>query len=532
MGTNMLLKDHSEGRRLYPRFIIQPQKFNFALVSQNDTIEATVFEVAEDSLSCRFNKKLDLAIGEVIGLPREVPNKPNLEGRIVSLTVTGQQTRAGVFFPGGGVFTHFPMPSERVQGGARLRSRGVRTVGKDGLREYERRGFWPGLKEKRFFSKYIWELKKSDAYFFMTPLQSGTGAHVQVAGRNMIMMSSNNYLGLSVHPRVKEAAKRAIDKYGSSPSASSLLGGTLDIHLELEEALARFKGTEAACIFSAGYTTNLTTLLTVLGKDDGVFFDDKNHASLMDGVRLSGAEGRAYLHKNVADLEAKLSRSKCTNNLVVTDTVFSMDGDYAPLPEIYRVAKRHKAAMMVDEAHATGVFGRGGKGLLEHFGMEGKPELVMGTLSKALSGVGGFIAGSKELIRILKHTARAFVFSAAIPPSVCAAILECLKIIEEEPDRRKKLWENTRKMREGLKDLGFNTGESQSPIIPAIFPKEEQTIWMTRGLREAGVFVTPAVYPAVKRNATRVRTTIMATHTDQDIDFALSAFKKVRNKMP
>ncbi len=520
------------GRRLFPRYLIQPHKTLFSFPSRADKFEGTTFELAEDSLTCRFDKTVELSVGEKVEMFQKDTSEPIIAGKVVSLRNLGDKIRAGIFFPSGGVFSYFPsFPLENASG-ARKENRGGRESREEGLREYERRGFWPGLSEKRYFSKYIWELKKANSYFFMTPLQSGTGAHVQVDGRDMIMMSSNNYLGLSVHPRVKEAAKKAIDKYGSSPSASSLLGGTLDIHLELEEALASFKGTEAACVFSAGYTTNLTTLLTVLTKGDSVFFDDKNHASLMDGVRLSGADARAYLHKNTEDLDSKLSRSQNKNKLVVTDTVFSMDGDYAPLPDIYRTAKRHGAALMVDEAHATGVFGRTGRGLLEHFHMEGKPELVMGTLSKALSGVGGFIAGSKELIRILKHTARAFVFSAAIPPSVCAAILECLKIIEEEPERRQKLWANTKKMREGLKSLGFNTGESQSPIIPVIFPKEEQTIWMTKGLREAGVYVTPAVYPAVKKNATRVRTTIMATHSDSDIEKALELFKKIRQKMP
>ncbi|MBK6880741.1 MAG: pyridoxal phosphate-dependent aminotransferase family protein [Elusimicrobia bacterium] len=520
------------GRRLFPRYLIQPHKTFFLIPNKTDKVEGTAFEIAEDSLTCRFDETIGLEVGEKIELFQKDTSNPLISGKIVSVRKNGDKIRAGIFFPAGGLFSYFPsFPLENLCDSRNL-VRGERKAKEEGLREYERRGFWPGLSEKRFFSRYIWELKKTDSYFFMTPLQSGTGAHVQVNGRDMIMMSSNNYLGLSVHPRVKEAAKKAIDKYGSSPSASSLLGGTLDIHLELEDSLARFKGTEAACVFSAGYTTNLTTLLTILAKGDAVFFDDKNHASLMDGVRLSGADARAYSHKNTSDLDSKLSRTKNKNKLVVTDTVFSMDGDFAPLPEIYRTAKRHGAALMVDEAHATGVFGPNGKGLLEHFHMEGKPELVMGTLSKALSGVGGFIAGSKELIRILKHTARAFVFSAAIPPSVCAAILECLKLIEEEPERRKKLWANTKKMREGLRSLGFNTGESQSPIIPVIFPKEEHTIWMTRGLREAGIYVTPAVYPAVKKNATRVRTTIMATHSDSDIDKALETFKNVRSMMP
>lgn len=494
-----------------------------------EALEGILCDISEDSVTCKVEGGALPLLKSKVFLRIDGVDAEKINGTVCSVKKYDCYTRLGLAVDQKGITDLFKKQNIPVldrRGGQRRESR----MGDEWARrrEFERRGFWLGLQSKRYFSHHAWELGNKSEYFFMKPLQSGTGSHVVVDSREMIMMSSNNYLGLSTHPRVKEAAKKAIDKYGSSPSASSLLGGTLDIHLELEEVLARIKGAEASCVFSAGYTTNVTTLLTVLNKDDGAFYDEKNHASLIDGVRLSGAGGRAYHHCNVEDLDRKLAQSQAKNNLVITDSVFSMDGDIAPLPQIYRTSKSHGAALMVDEAHATGIYGKRGWGLIEHFQMEGKIEIVMGSLSKVLAGVGGFIAGSKELIRILKHTARAFVFSTAIPPSMCAAILECLKIIEEEPERRERLWKNALIFREGLKAEGFNVGLSASPIIPVIFPTEEQTNFMTRGLRAEGIYVTPAIYPAVKKNATRVRCTVMSSHTEEDLAKALHAFVKVR----
>ncbi|MBK8651614.1 MAG: aminotransferase class I/II-fold pyridoxal phosphate-dependent enzyme [Elusimicrobia bacterium] len=497
------------------------------------SLQGAICDISEDSITCQIDGSSPPTLKSKVFLRASGDESNNISGIVCSIKKSDSSFRLGLAVDKKGLSNLFKQQKLTVID-RRIGQRREASTSDEWTkrREYERRGFWLGLQSKRYFSHHAWELGNKDEYFFMKPLQSGTGSHVIVDSRDMIMMSSNNYLGLSTHPRVKEAAKKAIDKYGSSPSASSLLGGTLDIHLELEEALARIKGAEASCVFSAGYTTNLTTLVTVLNKEDSAFYDEKNHASLIDGVRLSGANGRAYHHCNVEDLDRKLARSLSKNNLVVTDSVFSMDGDIAPLPQIYRTAKSHGAALMVDEAHATGIYGERGRGLIEHFQMEGKVEIVMGSLSKVLAGVGGFIAGSKELIRILKHTARAFVFSTAIPPSMCAAILECLKIIEEEPERRERLWENASIFREGLKAEGFNVGLSASPIIPVIFPTEEQTNFMTRGLRAEGIYVTPAIYPAVKKNATRVRCTVMSSHTEEDLTKALHAFVKVRNMYP
>lgn len=521
-------------RRLHPRFRTPPLRCAISLAGENvESFQGVVCDVSRDGIACNIDGAEIPPLKSMVSLQIDGHETKKINGILRSAIKYDSYLRIGLAVDQSGIDDlllkrNVPVIDRRMD-----QRRDHRTIADRAMqREYDRRGFWLGLESKRYFSHHAWELGNRDEYFFMKPLQSGTGAHVIVDSREMIMMSSNNYLGLSTHPRVKEVAKKAIDKYGSSPSASSLLGGTLDIHLELEEILARIKGAEASCVFSSGYTTNLTTLLAVLSKDDGAFFDEKNHASLIDGVRLSGAGGRAYRHCDVGDLDKKLSRSAAKNNLVVTDSVFSMDGDIAPLPQIYRTSKAHGAALMVDEAHATGIYGQKGWGLIEHFQMEGKIEIVMGSLSKVLAGVGGFIAGSKELIRILKHTARAFVFSTAIPPSMCAAILECLKIIEEEPERRERLWKNMATLRDGLKAKGFDTGLSQSPIVPVIFPTEEQTNFMTRGLRSEGIYVTPAIYPAVKKNATRVRCTVMASHSEEDISKVLDAFVKVRKMYP
>ncbi len=527
---------HLDGRRTTPRYQI---KDSFV-----ETINATtpdghgyklrIVEISENSITCLTTGEIEDIIfeGTKIG-GRFSDSDYEFNGIVASRRAVNKNIRLGIFLHDkANVISAFNKDILELAPNQRKINRRIKKAPEEGRREYDRRGLWSGLlsKSKRHFSHFIWELKNRKFYFYMKPLQSGTGAHVTVDGKEMIMMSSNNYLGLSTHPQVKEAAIEAIKKYGSSPAASSLLGGTLDIHLELEEALAKLKGTEAACIFSSGYVTNLTTLTTILDKADAVFNDDKNHASLIDGSHLSRAHFRAYRHKNIKDLTRKLSGNMSKYKLVATDTVFSMDGDIAPIPDIYRICKRHGAALMVDEAHATGIFGENGRGLLEHYNLEGKPEIIMGTLSKALAGTGGFVCGSKELINILKHTARAFVFSAYIPPSICAAVLTSLKIIQQDKERRLKLWNNTNHMRSGLRKLGFNVGESVSPIIPVIFETEMETNRMTQGLRENGIYASAALYPAVKKNATRVRITLMATHTEEDIETAIKAFKAIRDK--
>ena len=524
----------TDKRRLHDRFQINVKAMLYQRMptNGNDGLSVTAIDVSIDgNMTCLGQVNESLPIGTEVLISFLGPKQEELyKAKIISLGSGGPQNRIGLKVAQEGIETMrlLAMNAPKVDRRKEERRQPANPAEKDRDRQFDRRGFWSGLKSKRGASERVWKAKNFDMYFYMKPLQSGTGAHVIVDGHEMIMMSSNNYLGLSIHPKVKEAAIEAIKKYGSSPSASSLLGGTLDIHIQLEEELAKFKGVEATCVFSSGYVTNMTTLTTLLGKGDAVFNDNTNHASLIDGSRLSGAEFRIYNHCDTEDLEKKLKNSKPANKLVATDSVFSMDGDIAPLPEIFRLCKKYNAGLMVDEAHATGVFGNTGRGLLEHYGMEGKVDILMGTLSKSLSGTGGFIGGSRELIRILKHSARAFVFSAYLPPSICAAVMTCLKLIDEEPERRINLWRNTEKMRAGLQGLGFNTGNSQSPIIPIIFPTEEQTNVMTRELRTQGIYVSPVLYPGVKRNATRVRLTVMATHSDEDIEKALHVFNRLK----
>ena len=409
--------------------------------------------------------------------------------------------------------------------------RRARNITNDDKRKFERRGLWTGLLTKRSLAEYIWGLKKNDVYFFAKPLESAVGRTVRFGGREMIMMASNNYLGLNTHPKVKEAAIDAIHKYGTGSSGSNIVGGTYDIHIELEDALAKLVKTEAVVICPSGYVANTATLTTVLGKEDSVFNDALNHASLIDGSLRNGAYSRIFHHNDMKDLEKKLSSCERVHKLVVADAVFSMDGDLAPLPEMFRLCKKYNAALMLDQAHATGVFGETGAGLLEHFNMNGKADIVVGTLSKSLAAVGGFIGGSKELVNILRHSGRQIFFSTSISPSACASILAALRVMQEEPELRHALLRNAEHLRSGLQAMGFNTGTSQSPIIPVIFPIEDQTNNMAKALLAQDIYVTPIPYPAVKKNQTRIRITVIATHTPQDIERTLAAFKYAKAKV-
>ena len=374
------------------------------------------------------------------------------------------------------------------------------------------------------------DLKSDGLYFYMRKLESSSDAKIQVNGREMLMFGSNNYLGMTTHPRVKEAAAKAIERYGVGAGSVRLLGGTFGIHEELEARLAQFKGTEAAIAYSSGYVSNLATLSSFLNKDtDLAVIDDRVHASLVDGLRFARVPFRVFNHNDMADLEDKLSVSYGQGNLiVVTDGVFSMDGDIANLPEIYRLARSHKALVMIDEAHATGVLGARGRGTPEHFGMHGRIDVVMGTLSKGLGGIGGFAAGSRDLITFLKHTARGFVFSAALPPAVCAGLIAAMDVIDSEPEWLVRLRENTELLRKGLQQLGFNTGLSQTPIIPVMVGEDLRAYQLTRALHLLGIYVSPVTFPAVKKGTARLRVSVMATHTPADILRALEAFEKAK----
>ena len=378
----------------------------------------------------------------------------------------------------------------------------------------------------------IKELKTQGLYLWERPLQSACGPRVKVNGREMIMLASNNYLGLATHPRVKEAARLALEKFGVGAGGARLLSGTFELHEEFEAKLANFKGGEACLVTNSGYSTNLGTLSGLLGKTDTVILDRKDHASIYDGANFSKCRVRAFQHNDMQHLEKILETcGKNTSTLIVVESMYSMDGDIAYLDSIYDLAKKYNAVLMIDDAHATGVLGKTGRGAAEHFGLQGKIDIVMGTLSKGLGGIGGFIVGSKDLMDYLKLNARPFTFTAAIPPMICAAMLAAIEVIETEPQWLAQLWHNTWFMRKGLQDLGYNTGTSETPIIPVIVGEEIRTRQMAKRLEEVGVLASLVTPPAVDPQSCRIRVSIMATHTMGDLLAALSAFERAGQEL-
>ncbi len=368
-------------------------------------------------------------------------------------------------------------------------------------------------------------------YPFFRTIQSAQDPEVVLDGRKMIMVGSNNYLGLTSHPKVKEAAIAAIRKYGTGCAGSRFLNGTLDIHVQLEEKLARFMRKDAALIFSTGFQVNLGVISALVGKDDMVIIDKMDHASIIDGCRLSFGEVKKFRHNDMTDLERLLKEYESTDKMVIIDGVFSMEGDIAKLPEIVPLAKKHGARLMVDDAHGIGVLGKTGRGTAEHFGIEDEVDLIMGTYSKSLASIGGFISGNADVIHYIKHLARSLIFSASPPPASVAAVSAAIDIIENEPERRARLWQNTTKMLNGFKDLGFKVGSSETPIIPVIVGDDEKAFLMAVMLQEEGVFANVAVTPAVPNGMALIRTSYMATHTDEHLDIVMSAFKKVGKKL-
>jgi len=323
----------------------------------------------------------------------------------------------------------------------------------------------------------------------------------------------------------------AIKKYGTGCAGSRFLNGTLDIHEELEYKLARFMNKESALVFSTGFQTNLGAISALVGKGDTVIIDKMDHASIIDGCRLSFGDIKKYRHNDMDDLERVLRLDGENGRLIVVDGVFSMEGDIARLPEIVNLAEKYGARVMVDDAHGIGVLGRNGRGTAEHFGLEDKVDIIMGTYSKSLASIGGFIAAGEDVIHYIKHISRPLIFSASPPPASVAAVSAAIDIIITEPERRARLWENTRKMREGFKDLGFDTGASETPIIPVIVGEDHKAFLMGRGLHEEGIFVNVAVSPAVPNGKALIRTSFMATHTDEQLDKVLEAFKKVGKRL-
>jgi len=375
------------------------------------------------------------------------------------------------------------------------------------------------------------DLISQGIYPYFRVIESPQDPEIMMNGRRMIMIGSNNYLGLTNHPKVKEAAIEAIRKYGTGCAGSRFLNGTLTIHVELEEKLARFMGKEAALIFSTGFQVNLGVISSLVGKDDVVIIDKMDHASIIDGCRLSFGEVKKFRHNDMNDLERVLREHESKDKLIVVDGVFSMEGDIARLPEIITLTKEYGARVMVDDAHGIGVLGQTGRGTVEHFGLEDDIDLIMGTYSKSLASIGGFIAGSADVIHFIKHTARPLIFSASPPPASVASVSAALDIIENEPERRKALWRNTNKMFKGFNELGFEVGPSQTPIIPVVVENNENAFLMAMMLQEEGVFANVAVSPAVPNGRALIRTSYMATHTEEQLDRVLAAFQKVGKRM-
>jgi len=368
--------------------------------------------------------------------------------------------------------------------------------------------------------------KNLDAYYYQQAIDTIDGAWVETAGKRKLMFATYSYLGLLQHPEIAQAAKEAIDRYGVGTHGVRLLGGTLDLHIALEETIARFHHRVAAIVYSSGYVTNLATISTLIGRGDWVISDKWNHASIVDGCQLARGEFVRFRHNDMADLERRLQQAPAgAGKLVVADAVFSMDGDIFPLPDAVEICRRHGARLMVDEAHSLGVLGDTGHGIEEYYDMPGSIDIKMGTLSKTIPGIGGYIAGDLDLITFLKHSARGFVFSAALPPAVAAACLAAFGVLEREGvERNRILRRNVTHFLRGLQALGFDTGVSVTPIVPIMTGDEERAILMTKACQDNGVFVLPVLPPAVPHGTSRLRANVTAAHTIADIDFALDVF--------
>jgi 8-amino-7-oxononanoate synthase len=371
------------------------------------------------------------------------------------------------------------------------------------------------------------DLMKTGFYPFFMPLDDTEGTEVTIGGKKLVMVGSNNYLGLTTHPKVREASIEATRQFGTSCTGSRFLNGTLAWHLDLEERLAEYMEKEAALVFSTGYQANLGTISSLIGRGDYVITDKDDHASIVDGCRLSFGTMKRFRHNDMDSLEGVLSRLPLeVCKLVIVDGVFSMGGDIAPLPDIIPLCRKYNARLMVDDAHAIGVLG-GGKGTSMHLGVNDEVDLVMGTFSKSFASLGGFIAGSEPVIHYIQHHARSLIFSASMPPGNVAAVSAALDVMLEEPDRIARVNEIGDSMRKGFQELGFNTGHSQTPIIPIIIGDQNATFLTWRLLFEEGVYTNPVIPPAVPQNLTLLRTSYMATHTDDQMAFVLEKFHKI-----
>ncbi len=372
------------------------------------------------------------------------------------------------------------------------------------------------------------EIQAAGLYPYFKPISHSEDTVVVIEGKERIMMGSNNYLGLTHHPEVLAAAKAALERYGSGCTGSRFLNGTLDLHERLEAELAEFMGKEACLVFSTGYQANLGVISGLIGRGDVVFLDKLDHASIVDGAKMSHGETERFNHGDLANLERRLQRQEDgTGTMIVVDGVYSMEGDIADLPNLVKIAQKYGSALVVDDAHSLGVLGPKGDGTAAHHRMTDDVDIIAGTFSKSLASIGGFAAGSENVIHYLKHHSRPLIFTAALPPANTAGVLAALNVMRREPDRRAKLWENTKRLQEGLRGLGYDIGPTETPIVPVLIGPLEKTFMFWRKLFDAGVFTNPVVPPAVPPSQCRLRTSLMATHTPAQIDRALEAFAQI-----
>ena len=383
-----------------------------------------------------------------------------------------------------------------------------------------------------FLGDELAALKAQGLYRRLRVLDAPQAARTTVDGREVVNLSSNNYLGLTTHPKLKQRALAALEEFGVGTGSVRTIAGTLQLHMELERRLAEFKKTEAVVVFQSGFAANAGTVAAILTKDDFVVSDELNHASIIDGARLSRATIKVFPHRDVqAARQIVRDLPRTARKLLITDGVFSMDGDLGALPALCSLAEEYGLIMMVDDAHASGVFGKDGRGTVDHFGLHGRVDVQVGTLSKAIGALGGYVAGNKNLIEVLHHRGRPFLFSTSHPPSVTATCLAALDVLVEEPALIERLWANTGFFKEGLGRLGFNTGTSESPITPVIVGEASKAMRLSDSLFDEGVFAQGIGFPTVARDKARVRTIVTATHTREDLQFALDTFARVGREL-
>ena len=382
----------------------------------------------------------------------------------------------------------------------------------------------------KYISDELKNIKEAGLYRKLNVVGSAQGTYLEINGREYLSFCSNNYLGLANNPLVVEAVKDAVEKYGWGAGASRLVSGNMELHEALEEKISRFKGKEASIVFPTGYMANVGAISSLVSKGDLVICDKLNHASIIDGCRLSGADFRVYPHCDMEKLENVLRKSaKYSHKLIVTDTVFSMDGDLAPLPDIVRIASKYKAMVMVDEAHGTGVFGEKGSGVVEHFNLSKKINIVMGTLSKAVGSMGGYVSGDAGLIDFLRNKARSFMYTTALPPAVCAASIAGIELIQKDHSLRTSLWHNVRYLNEKLKLLNFNVISSERPIIPILIGDPKKAVNVSKFLHKEGILIPAIRPPTVPARSSRLRMTVMSTHTKEDMERLLDVLREVQD---